>query len=194
MAKYEITPTVDQVHTFIEIANDFENPLDLVREALSNSFDADATKIWIDFSVVEDHGKSVLKITLTDNGTGMDEQGLQSFFDLGNSPRRNDNSKIGAKGHGTKIYFNSQRVVVETSNGEERRRAEMDQPMQTLDRGEIPTVNVTSSSERSSSGTRVTIWGYNEKQFDRFRHEIIRDYIKWFTRAGSIQWVFDSEF
>ena len=75
MKNYEITPKVDEVQEFIEIANDFGNRLDLVREAISNSFDADATEIWIDFSVVEDHGESVLKITLADNGRGMEEQG-----------------------------------------------------------------------------------------------------------------------
>ena len=95
MANYEIKPQVDEVQEFIEIANDFGNHLDLVREAISNSFDADATEIWIDFSVEEDLGESILKITLTDNGTGMEEEGLQSFFDLGNSPRRGDSNKIG---------------------------------------------------------------------------------------------------
>jgi hypothetical protein len=31
---YQITPTVDQTQEFIEIANDFSNPLELVREAM----------------------------------------------------------------------------------------------------------------------------------------------------------------
>ena len=200
MADYEITPTVNQVHTFIEIANDFENCLDLVREAISNSFDADATEISIDFSITEEHGESILKIVLTDDGTGMDKQELKAFFDLGNSPRRGDDNKIGEKGHGTKIYFNSQKVVVKTSDGTSQRVAEMDQPMRTLHNGKIPTVKVTSPSQMNLPemsllpGTKITIWGYNNNQLDQFTHEIIRDYIKWFTRAGSIQWVFDSEF
>ena len=103
MSEYELTPKVDEVQEFIEIATDFGNRLDLVREAISNSFDANATKIWIDFSVIQEHGESVLKIVLRDNGEGMDEEGLQSFFDLGNSLRRGDSSKIGHKGHGTKL-------------------------------------------------------------------------------------------
>ena len=192
MIDYEITPKVDEIHTFIEIANDFENSLDLVREAISNSFDADATEIWIDFSIIQDHGESTLKIVLTDNGTGMDQQELQSFFDLGNSPRRGDDNKIGEKGHGTKIYFNSQKVVVETTDGTVRQTAEMNQPMQILRSGKIPTVKVTSSLEASDPGTTVTIWGYNNNQRDQFTHDIIRDYIKWFTRAGSIEWIFNS--
>ena len=193
MKNYEITPEVDKVQEFIEIANDFGNRLDLVREAISNSFDADATEIWIDFSVVEDHGESVLKITLTDNGTGMDEEGLQSFFDLGNSLRRDDTNKIGEKGHGTKIYFKSQKVIVETSNGKIRRTAEMDQPIKRLYNREIPTVKVNPYQETSDPGTTITILGYNNNRRDQFTHDNIRDYIKWFTRAGSIQWIFDLE-
>ena len=192
MENYEITPKVDEVQEFIEISNDFGNRLDLVREAISNSFDADASEIWIDFSVIEDHGASVLKIVLTDNGVGMDKDGLQSFFDLGNSPRRGDADKIGEKGHGTKIYFNSQKVVVDTSNGSARQKAEMDEPMRTLRDRKIPGVKVNTSSEADNPGTTVTILGYNNNRRDKFTHKNIRDYIKWFTRAGSIQWVFNS--
>lgn len=192
MESYQIKPKVDQVQEFIEIANDFGNRLDLVREAISNSFDADATEIWIDFSVIEDHGESILKIILADNGVGMDEEGLQSFFDLGNSLRRDDTSKIGEKGHGTKIYFNSQKVIVETSDGSVIRTAEMDQPMRTLHDRRIPEVKVRTSLETSDPGTTITIFGYNNNRRERFTHDNIRDYIKWFTRAGSIQWVFNS--
>ena len=192
MENYKIKPKVDEVQEFIEIANDFGNRLDLVREAISNSFDADATELWIDFSVIQDHGVPVLKIVLTDNGEGMDRDGLQSFFDLGNSLRRDDVNKIGEKGHGTKIYFNSQKVVVDTSNGGIRRIAEMDAPIDTLYDRKIPMVKVRTPSETSSPGTTITILGYNKNQRNQFTHDNIRDYIKWFTRAGSIQWIFDS--
>ena len=192
MSEYELTPKVDQVQEFIEIATDFGNRLDLVREAISNSFDAEATEIWIDFSVITHNGESVLKIELRDNGTGMDEHGLQSFFDLGNSLRRNDSNKIGEKGHGTKIYFNSEKVVVETICGGIRRKAEMDQPMKKLHKRQIPKVNVSTSPEADDHGTTVTILGYNNNRRDKFTHDNIRDYIKWFTRAGSIQWIFTS--
>ena len=44
-----IEPKVDDVQEFIEIAMDFSNPLDLVREAISNAFDAQAKEILLDF-------------------------------------------------------------------------------------------------------------------------------------------------
>lgn len=47
MENFKIEPTVNATQEFIEIANDFSNPLELGREALSNAYDAKATKIEI---------------------------------------------------------------------------------------------------------------------------------------------------
>lgn len=41
---FTITPEVNSSQEFIEIAQDFSNPLDLVREGISNGFDAHAKK------------------------------------------------------------------------------------------------------------------------------------------------------
>ena len=87
---FEITPEVNSTQEFIEIAQDFSNPLDLVREAISNAFDAKAKNILMDFSVISEYGEKLLKIEITDDGHGMDAEGLKSFFDLGNSSRRLD--------------------------------------------------------------------------------------------------------
>ena len=107
---YHIIPKVDATQEFIEIANDFSNPLDIVREAISNAYDAKANKIWIAFDVIHECGESILKIAIKDNGHGMNDESLQAFFDLGNSLRRNDKETIGEKGHGTKVYFNSKKI------------------------------------------------------------------------------------
>jgi hypothetical protein len=47
--EFTITRSVDAAQEFIEIATDFSNPLDLVREAISNSFDAKAKNIRLGF-------------------------------------------------------------------------------------------------------------------------------------------------
>ena len=60
----KIIPKVNETQEFIEIAFDFSNPLDLVREAISNSFDAGADKIKIGFETISDCGEKVLKIIL----------------------------------------------------------------------------------------------------------------------------------
>jgi hypothetical protein len=186
MKSFIITPKVDATQEFIEIANDFSNPLDLVREAISNSYDADATFIEISFDVIKEYGESILRITLKDNGTGMSEEQLQNFFDLGNSTRRNDANAIGEKGHGTKVYFNSARIEVETSTGLKGLRAEMVQPFRKLHDREIPVANVV-EAEGVEKGTKITIFGYNNNRRDKFTHPILKDYIGWFTKHGAVE-------
>ena len=61
MENYTITPKVDQTQEFIEISNDFSNPLEIVREAISNSFDAKATKIEFYFDVTKLYGEKIFK-------------------------------------------------------------------------------------------------------------------------------------
>ena len=111
---FTINPEVNSAQEFIEISQDFSNSLDLVREAISNAFDAQAKNVVIDFSVVLECGERILKIEIADDGKGMDKEGLKSFFDLGNSLNRYDADAIGEKGHGTKVYFNSRKIDVIT--------------------------------------------------------------------------------
>ena len=188
MNEYQISPKVDQAQEFIEIANDFANPLDLVREAISNAFDARASKIEMVFETEKQAGETVFVIKLSDNGSGMAPEQLQSFFDLGNSTRRNDSKTIGEKGHGTKVYFHSKRLVVDTCCNGLRLTATLDSPITRLHNREIPTVNVVSQDcDEGQSGTQITIFGYNNNRREKFTHDRLRDHIYWFTKFGSIE-------
>ena len=183
-----IEPKVDSAQEFIEIALDFSNPLDLVREAISNAFDAEADNIVLEFSVIQEYGEKVLKIEIEDNGTGMDEKGLASFFDLGNSLRRGDENSIGEKGHGTKVFFNSRKIEVITVKDEKKYHAVMNEPSRELFERRIPKVKVTiDDDETAPSGTSICIWGYNNNRRDKFTHDQLKDYILWFTKFGSIE-------
>ena len=194
MSSFLITPKVDETQEFIEIANDFCNPLDLVREAISNAYDAKATEIKIIFEVVQEYGESILKISLHDNGLGMNQEGLQAFFDLGNSLRRNDPDAIGEKGHGTKVYFNSRKIEVITNTSGITHHAIMSEPFRKLYNREIPTVEVNATKEGGiDSGTQIIIYGYNNNRREKFTHEIVRDYIFWFTKHGSIERQFQNQ-
>ena len=194
MVKFTINPVVDQAQEFIEIANDFSNPLDLVREGISNAFDAHARKITIEFEVIKKYGESVLQIRITDDGTGMDREGLQSFFDLGNSLRRNDPTTIGEKGHGTKVYLNSSEINVRTSQGGKTYVANMVDPYRTLFDRKIPVVEVEEQETPSDPpGTSIMILGYNRNRRELFTHEILKDHILWFTKFGSIETAFGRE-
>ena len=194
MTEFVLTPTVDQAQEFIEIANDFANPLDLVREAISNAFDAHATEITLAFETEQVSGETTFLIRLTDNGDGMGRAELQSFFDLGNSTRRKDTSTIGEKGHGTKVYFNAKKVIVDTQRAGCRLIANLDAPFSKLHDREIPEVIVREEpSETQTSGTNISIYGYNNNRRERFTHSRLRDHILWFTKFGSIERQFGIE-
>jgi hypothetical protein len=185
---FTIMPQVNATQEFIEIARDFANPLDLVREAISNSFDATAKNIEILFEVETIEGEPTLVVHLTDDGNGMDRQELQHFFDLGNSTRRDDPAFIGEKGHGTKVFFNAAKVVVDTQRDGIRFVASLDAPFRKLHAREIPLVTVIEvPSETMAHGTSITIYGYNNNRKERFTHERLKDYIRWFTKFGSIE-------
>ena len=199
MEERTLTPTVKPSQEFIEIAFDFANPLDLVREAISNAFDAGADHIKLGFDVIQEYGFDVFKIIIEDNGSGMDLNDLQSFFDLGNSTRSEwkrqnpvDCTFIGEKGHGTKIYFNSDSIVVETlkqtSNKPKIYNATMINPRRELYSGKIPDVKVTEQDTESKTHyTKIIIKGYNGNKSDKFTHDRLKDYIIWFTKMGSIE-------
>lgn len=192
--QFTIVPKVDETQEFIEIANDFSNPLDLVREAISNSFDANASKIWLSFNVIQEYGESILEITIKDDGKGMDENGLQSFFDLGNSLRRGSTEAIGEKGHGTKVYFNSRRIEVITQQRNIKFTATLNEPYRQLHNRIVPKIQVTKENlDFSNYGTEIIIRGYNNNRRDMFTHEILKDYINWFTKFGSIELNFEKE-
>ncbi len=143
----EFIPTVNQAAEFLEISNDFTNPKEVVREAISNCFDASAKNIKIEIYIDKSRGEDELVIDIEDDGGGMDEQELKAFFGLGYSKgialdERGFKSSpsIGEKGHGTKVYFNSRKIQVKTWKNNQYLEAYMDSPRQTLRREELPKV------------------------------------------------------
>ena len=194
---FTITPEVNSSQEFIENAQDFSNPLDLVREGISNGFDAHAKNMRLDFSVILEYGERLLKIEIEDDGDGMDETGLKSFFDLGNSLRRETKAQTGAigeKGHGTKVYFNSKRIEVITSKNGIKYHAIMNEPKKKLFNHTLPIVDVErEESQNYANGTRIIIYGYNENRRDKFTHAQLKDYVLWFTKFGSVERCFGVE-
>ena len=201
--EFIINPEVNKAREFLEIAGDFSNPLELVREAISNAFDWGAKNIRLDFREIRDkRNKPLLKIEIIDDGEGMDKEGLQSFFDLGNSMARakkkdGQNDTIGEKGHGTKIYFDSDKVEVFTAKVDgEKYHAVMEEPSDSLYEDKMPTVRVEIEDNIDGfdgTGTKIVIEGYNNNNSEFFNHDRLKDYIRWFTKFGSIEKCFGKE-
>ncbi len=192
-----ITPEVNAAREFKEIANDFSNPLEIVREAISNAFDAKATRMDIKFSTIKDDDdyNETLLVELIDNGIGMDENGLKSFFDLGNSLTGKIKSNfggnaIGEKGHGTKIYYNSSRIEVVTIHDGIKYTAVMDSPRKSLNKGIVPDARLSMCETTEPSGTYIKVLKYNNNEQTLFTQDRLKDYILWFTKMGSIEKLF----
>jgi len=197
----EFTPEVNPASEFLEISNDFSNPKEIIREAISNSFDAEAKNIKIEMYIDKSAGENELVISIEDNGRGMDETELRAFFGLGFSMRTKVDergykisSAIGEKGHGTKIYFNSRRIEVATCKDGKRIVAYMDLPRRNLRVGIVPKVEYEiSPAEGQASYTHVKVIGYNDNKQQGFDHNEIKDYMYWFTKFGSFESQLDIE-
>ncbi|XGI83051.1 ATP-binding protein [Halorutilales archaeon Cl-col2-1] len=183
------TPKVNEVNEFLEIASDFEDPLEVIRESLSNAYDADAGRFEITIRT-RDEGADIV---LEDDGNGMDKDDLESFFDLGNS---NKEDGIGYKGHGTKIFYKSDQIRVETSKNDKHLSAKMNRPWEKLNERELPEYEVTEQQRDNREGTKIEIIGFRSGKGlseGSLTYNKIEHYLKWKTVAGSTAHFFEDD-
>lgn len=187
-----ITPKVNESAEFLEIASDFGDPMELFREALHNAYDWGATEFTILINVEEIFGQDKLVIELIDNGSGMDKDTIiNNFWNLGDSKSKDNHKSIGEKGHGTKIYLRSDKVIVHTSNGEKSYESECEGAFAQLNAGKVHCPVVRESEEEYAQGTSIRIEGYNNNQRAKLKQDIIKDYLYWFTVLGTVESEFD---
>lgn len=180
------TPKVQEVSIFKEIALNIKNPNEIIREAISNSYDADASNIVIE---VNRNIKNEYELIFKDDGKGMKFEEIHSFFNLGDSKKIIQN--IGQKGLGTKTYFKSKKIEVKTKASEGKGYlAIMEEPWEKLSNEEIPTYTI-EEKEMIEVGTEIIVTGYKvdnpEKYFNFYS---IKDYILWFTAGGNFKNIF----
>lgn len=182
-------PQVDTVREFLEIARDFTDPKEAIREAISNSLDWGASQIKITVQEDKKRPDEELVITIWDNGAGLNEDRLHAFFDLGRTIPANNPDKIGYKGHGTKTYFNSREVEVFSNSKDCTVYAVMKNPLQELMANKLPEYEYdVEPKQNDETFTQITLRGYNmNKNRSDFGHKVLRDYILWFTKFGSVE-------
>lgn len=78
----EIQVSIDKSHITTIGEKLYGESLELVRELVSNSYDADATRVWVELSTDN--------IKVKDDGTGMDEAGLREYFNIGSQSKKFD--------------------------------------------------------------------------------------------------------
>lgn len=189
----KFTPKVNESAEFLEIASDFGNPLELFREALHNAYDWGATIFKIKVFVEAIDGQDKLVIELSDNGDGMSKDTIVNhFWNLGDSKSRSRKDAIGEKGHGTKIYLRSDRVLVKTNDGNASYESRCIGAFSCLNSGNVHMPEVRESSQEYPKGTSIRIEGYNNNQRAQLKQGILKDYLYWYTVLGTVENQFPS--
>ena len=75
----DLTITVDKSHILSLGERLYEQSIELIRELVNNAYDADATRVVVTVS-----GK---EIVVSDNGEGMDRDGLKQYFNVGSDQK-----------------------------------------------------------------------------------------------------------
>ena len=78
--KNTIKITVDKSHLFTLGEKIYRESIEFVRELVNNAYDADATEVRVNVSAK--------RITVMDNGSGMNERGLTQFFVIGSEEKK----------------------------------------------------------------------------------------------------------
>ena len=71
MSTERFVPAVDPAAEFLEISNDFTDPKEILREAVSNAFDAHAKVLKISAWIDNSSGTEELVLQFEDDGEGI---------------------------------------------------------------------------------------------------------------------------
>ncbi|WP_298746924.1 ATP-binding protein [uncultured Serinicoccus sp.] len=145
--------------------------IELLREAVSNSVDADAHLIDIK---ITNAGGDIWNIVIQDNGNGMEDKHMMAFFNAGDSVKDFPQTSIGEKGLGSKTSFVAKEIVVESrrhTNPTALLVGTMIDPLAELAAGKMPTYTIETdpaghTPSLTSRGTRITLAGVHLTSFN----------------------------
>lgn len=170
-----------------EVVKNIIDPLEVVKESISNSINAEANNIEIRLFKNEN---SKFSISIKDNGNGMNYEDLKSFFNLGYSNYVN----TGKKGFGINTFLKCDKLIVESKKmGSKTVVGVIDKPFENLMLGKLPSYELHSIDKNTRCGTTIIIENYYVKNPNKyFNIETLKDYILWFTAAGSFKNIFSN--
>ena len=201
---------INKGYELYQIITDFGEPLEIFREAFQNSIDSEATELYCrvyDENLISGNN---LIIEIYDNGFGLEKSKANVFFDLANSTKIDENKipisgKLGYKGHGTKIFFNSESVEIFSKNNGKTWSATLINPIEQICETNTFKFNINNINKKDSPipeewehGFYIKIKNpfYFKTEHTRFKlnHMNLRDYANWFTVFGSINQLFDNDY
>lgn len=184
-----------------EIAQDFQRPVEVLREALANAYDAGAQNVQVKAKRGTDvTGNATLDLELSDDGEGMDTAGLSAFFGLGISQKSGVRPAIGHKGHGTKVYYLAREVWVATRRkGGDLFVAHVPEARARVHQTQLPQPRVWMGAEAEAlasanalslgaHGTLLRLVDFTANSgrlIDAFKRAPLESYLRWSTLFGS---------
>jgi len=189
---------VDPVGLISEIINNIADPRDIIRELISNAASKEVGAKKIKIRVYEsDMG---LAITVVDDGHGMNYTNdpknpgkLDKFLNAAQGKQAGfESDEFGAKGFGTKLLYNAERVEVETwDGGENAYRVILNEPRKNiLDAKKLSTPIVSKVSlavlNIKEKGTSITVkgWGGITSITRDFKVERLERFLRYYTVIG----------
>lgn len=195
---------VNDTYELYQIITDFGDPLEVFREAFQNAYDEGATEVFCHIWERQQIGGEQLIIDIWNNGAGLPVKNVSNFFDLANSTKvgadyRPQPGKIGYKGHGAKIFFNAESVIILSKTPDNEWACRLDDPIgQIQEEGNVSYSEILEPNEVEidlpadwGQGFFVRIVGHRHfrTQHTKFKlnHLNVRDYVRWFTVFGSLR-------
>jgi len=190
----EVDVLREDVGLFKNLIAERKQPLDLVRELLSNAAANEVAASRIEISYTKDREGHIFEIR--DDGCGMNFTGSQAtpgrldrFLGLGLSAiagRKSD--EFSWKGLGSKLAYQSRRVEIETrfKDHEELYEVRVNEPWDTLDRGLIPKPRITEhEGSTEPHHTKIKVFGHPPHRLEEpFSLDEIRTFLLHRTFAG----------
>lgn len=206
--KYEAD--IDKGYEMFQIITDFDNPIEIFREAFQNSLDENASEVFCKLIEEQKLGTKDLIIDIWDNGAGLSKANVPCFFGLAKSTKIDSKKmpigKVGYKGHGTKIYFNAERIEIFSKPNKEQPGwgVILEDPVKQIQEDNIYRYSEFIPEDKCSiklpksfkTGFFVRIKNHRcfRTQYTTYvlSHLYLRDYSKWFTVFGTIKPYFDN--
>jgi hypothetical protein len=171
---------ISQAAVLKQMVLNTSNSLELFREAVSNSIDADCREINI---ALECAGGDVWDVVIQDDGHGMEEAHMCAFFNMGESVKDFESRgagsdlkqslSIGEKGLGSKTAFVAKEIRLESCRKGTGKRlvSRMSGAMDALRRGELPAFELEEPAaddrfDLQRHGTRIELSGVRIPAFN----------------------------
>lgn len=191
-----------------QIITDFGEPLEIFREAFQNAFDENATQIFCRVYEKKRMRGTELIIDIWNNGNPLKKEQIDNFFGLAKSTKINQENipiegKLGYKGHGSKIFFNANKVQICSKSSDKEWAVELDSPLEQLEDKNIYSYSDICSNEilgislpcdwAQGFMVRIIAPRHFNTLHTKFKlnHAYLRDYIKWYTVIGTIRTLYD---